>query len=88
MTTEELEKLKKDHDYCIIPIENILGIEDIQPIQGYDGITSIHLKINKDDTYMQFVDSFYFRTWGGKYEEVNDRIVKALLGEVREVEDD
>ena len=84
MTVEELEKLKKDHDYCIIPVENILDIEDIHPIQGYDGIANIHIKTNKDDAYMQFVDSFYFRTWGGKYEET-DNIAKALLGEVREV---
>ena len=88
MTAEDLEKLKKDHDYCIIPVENVIGIEDIYPIQGYDGITSIHLKINKDDAYMQFVDSFYFRTWGGKYDEMNDKIAKALLGEVKEIEDD
>lgn len=85
MTVEELEKLKKGHDYCIIPVENILGIEDIRPIQGYDGIATIHIKMNKDDTYMQFVDSFYFRTWRTKLEETNDKVVNALLGEVREI---
>ena len=85
MTDEDLEKLKKDHDYCIIPVENIVGIEDIYPIQGYDGgIANISIKINKDDTYMQFVDSFYFRTWGSEYEEMNDKIVKALLSKEAE----
>lgn len=84
MTSEDLEKLKKDHDYCIIPVENILDIEDIQPIQGYDGLTNICLKKNKDDVCMQFVDSFYFRTWGSQYEEI-DKTAKALLGEVREI---
>ena len=87
MTIKDLEKLKKDHDYCIIPVENIVGIEDIYPIQGYDGgIANISIKINKDDTYMQFVDSFYFRTWGGKYDEMNDKMIRVLSGEEAEEE--
>lgn len=89
MTYEELEKLKKDHDYCIIPIKNIVNINDITPILNYDNYVILSVKADKEDkNYMQFVNSDYFRTWGTKFEETNDKVVNALLGEVREVEDD
>lgn len=89
MTYEELEKLKKDHDYCIIPIKNIVNINDITPILNYDNYVILSVKADKEDkNYMQFVNSDYFRTWGAKFEETNDKVVNALLGEVREVEDD
>ena len=89
MTTEELEKLKKDHDYCIIPIKNIVDINDITPILNYDNFVILSVKADKGDkTCMQFVDSDYFRTWGTKFEETNDKVVNALLGEVKEIEDD
>ena len=45
MTYEELEKLKKDHDYCIIPTKNIIGIDEDMPIQDY-GIMIIKIKLN------------------------------------------
>ena len=74
MTYEELEKLKKDHDYCIIPTKNIIGIEDNMPIQGYNVIT-INIDANSE-AFCQFVNSEYFRTWGGKYGEMNDREIE------------
>ena len=77
MTYEELEKLKKDHDYCIIPIKNIVNMQDITPILNYDNFVILSVKAKKDDkNYMQFVNSDYFRTWGGKYEEMNDREIE------------
>lgn len=89
MTAEDLEKLKKDHDYCIIPIKNIVNINDITPILNYDNYVILSVKADKgDNNYMQFVNSDYFRTWGTKFEETNDKVVNALLDEVKEVEDD
>lgn len=71
MTYEELEKLKKDHDYCIIPTKNIIGIDADMPIQEY-WIMTINIKPDVDNgNFVQFVDSEYFKTWGGKYEENN-----------------
>ena len=67
MTYEELEKIKKDHDYCIIPMENIIGIEDNMPIQGLK-LRTINIDANKGD-YCQFVNSDYFRTWEKAREE-------------------
>ncbi len=61
MTYEELEKIKKDHDYCIIPMENIIGIEDNMPIQGLK-LRTINIDANKGES-CQFVNSDYFRTW-------------------------
>lgn len=76
MTYEDLEKLKKDHDYCIIPIKNIIGIDDNMPIQDY-GIMTVKIKPDVDNgNFMQFVNSEYFKTWGGGYEEMNDREVE------------
>lgn len=69
MTHEELEKLTKDHDYCIIPTKNIIGIEDNMPLQGYNVIT-INIDANSE-AFCQFVNSDYFRTWGTKFEENN-----------------
>lgn len=86
MTNEELEKLTKDHDYCIIPTKNIIGIEDNMPLQGYNVIT-INIDANSE-AFCQFVNSEYFRTWGTKFEETNDKVVNVLLGEVKEIEDD
>lgn len=72
MTTEELEKLKKDHDYCIIPIKNIIGIEDNMPIQGYK-LRAINIDANSGEV-CQFVNSDYFRNWGkGIYFEENNK---------------
>lgn len=62
MTSEELEKIKKDHDYCIIPIEKIIGIEDNMPVQGYK-LRTINIDSNNGEP-CQFVNSDYFRTWG------------------------
>lgn len=71
MTQEELEKLKKDHDYCIIPVENIIGIEDIDPKQRFK--MAINIRANADSgQFCQFVNSEYFKTWGGKYEDMFD----------------
>lgn len=67
MTYEELEKLKKEYDYCIIPVENIIGIEDITPIQGYD-VRTIYIDA-KNGEFCQFVNSDYFRTWGEAEED-------------------
>lgn len=130
MAYEDLEKLKKDHDYCIIPIQNIIGIEDNMPLQGCN-VRTINIMANSGE-FCQFVNSDYFRTWGkGIYFEENnkittetdllyrpsnitveelrdgamkeieaiierfnaslnekDKVVNALLGEVKEVEDD
>lgn len=72
MTNEELEKLKKDHDYCIIPIKNIVDINDITPILNYDNFVILSVKADKrDKTCLQFVNSDYFRTLGAKFEENN-----------------
>lgn len=74
MTYEELEKLKKEYDYCIIPIKNIIGIDEDMPILGY-GIKIIKIKPDVDNgNFMQFVNSGYFRTWGkGDYPEENNK---------------
>ena len=60
MTYEELEKIKKGHDYCIIPMENIIGIEDNMPIQGFK-VKTININANNGES-CQFVNSDYFRT--------------------------
>lgn len=67
MTIEELEKIKKDHDYCIIPMENIIGIEDNMPIQGFK-LKTIIIDANKRE-FCQFVNSDYFRAWEKSREE-------------------
>lgn len=67
MTNKELEKLKKDHDYCIIPMENIIGIEDNMPIQGFK-VKTINIDANKGES-CQFVNSGYFRAWEKAGEE-------------------
>ena len=73
MTYEDLEKLKKDHDYCIIPIKNIIGIEDNMPLQGYN-VRTINIEANSGE-FCQFVNSDYFRTWGkGIYFEEDNKI--------------
>lgn len=72
MTVEDLEKLKKDHDYCIIPVENILDIEDIDPMRF-----KIDISASADSgEFCQFVNSEYFKTWGTKFEEMNDSEVE------------
>lgn len=74
MTSEELEKIKKDHDYCIIPIEKVIGIEDNMPVQGYK-LRTINIDSNNGEP-CQFVNSDYFRTWGKGV-----RFEKRLTGE-------
>lgn len=67
MTYEELEKNKKAHDYCIIPMENIIGIEDNMPIQGFK-VKTINIDANKGEP-CQFVNSDYFKGMGERKNE-------------------
>lgn len=63
MKPEELEKIKKQYDYCIIPTKNIALIEPTTPVS----LPVIHLAaVSNNDQYMQFVNSDYFKVsdWG------------------------
>lgn len=73
MTTEDLEQLKKDNDYCIIPIENIVGVQEIWFDGEIGSVRQMNIKATKGE-FCQFVKSDYFRTWGkGAYFEENNK---------------
>lgn len=68
MKPEELEKIRRTHDYCLIPTRFIICVE-----RDDDGFPPMFIVKLKPDTVgvgnqnlMQFVDSDYFQTldWG------------------------
>lgn len=66
MSEEQLEKLKKDHDFAIIPLKDIVAI---RPLNGeLEGNMGVMVKPDEESgDYMKFVDSDYFVAgWGKK----------------------
>ena len=57
-----LEELKNGKDYALIPIELI---DDIITQENAIHVV-LHAPSGKDRTYMTFVDSHFFKTWGDK----------------------
>lgn len=65
MTEEQIEQLKKDHDFAIIPMKNIVAIRELNDILEGNMAVMIKPDIETGD-YMQFVDSDYFVVGWGK----------------------
>lgn len=65
MTREQIEQLKKDYDFAIIPMKNIVAIRELKG--NLEGNMAVMVKLNEETGgYMQFVDSDYFVVGWGK----------------------